>query len=155
MELLALALVIIPAYYLWHAKWGVPLGNRMLAFVFVAIFANGIIKSFHVGNVDALFSATAGIMLAGPFAYFIGFFLQKARVNRGEDKPSTSRSEKSVGMESNKHDDAVFYGRAAREVYSGDVNVDLMAKAFSIAGGNEEAAKAKYIEIRAQQLKAL
>ena len=49
-------------------------------------------------------------------------------------------------------DDEPFYEQVAAEVASGDVKPGLWAKAFAEAGGNDPAAKATYIRLRAGPL---
>ena len=49
-------------------------------------------------------------------------------------------------------DDEPFYEQVAAEIAAGQLKPGLWAKAFSEAGGNETAAKAIYIRLRANQL---
>jgi hypothetical protein len=45
-----------------------------------------------------------------------------------------------------------FYGQAEKEIVSGSYDANLWAKAFVLVEGDEQKRKAKYIELRAQQL---
>lgn len=151
---LAAALAALPAYFLWGARWGLPLARHMLAITVFSLLTHGFSQSFHHGDVNPLIGAIIGCAFFGGIAYGIGALLHYARINRGHVSEPAPQSSQTAKVQSDPHADAVFYGQAAREVYSGDVNVDLMAKAFALTGGNDEASKAKYIELRAQQLKA-
>jgi hypothetical protein len=49
-------------------------------------------------------------------------------------------------------DDELFYEQVAAEVVSGQLRPGLWAKAFSMAAGNEDVARAVYIRLRVDQL---
>ena len=141
------------AYGVQQIQFASKLGKHFITILSFVLTVHGIAQSIHTKAADPLIFGALGIAFYGAIAYWLGKGIEvisHPKIPQTHEHPNPNPIRDEINSETEIPDH--FYGQAAQEVYEGNVDVDLIAKAFAISGGGEEASKAKYIELRAAQL---